>query len=374
MSSMLDPEVKPSPVREIAHRGKGCLAVLVALAVLAFGGYFAYDKASGYLSTLGQTPDYTGAGKGQITVTIPDGASLKDIGRLLTARGVIKSTKAWDKAVQTEERATSVQSGRYLMRTQLPAIAALRLLINPGESRIRSLFTIREGLRLSDEIAALAKGTKISKSDYDAALKQPGRLGLPSYAQNRPEGFLFPETYELTDQSTATSVLQRMVSQYVTVTNSMGLAAKAKALHRSPYDVLKVASIIEREVRVPRYRAMVARVLYDRLDKGKKLELDSTVIYATHSNRTTTTKDDRKVKSPYNTYKHKGLPPTPISAPGRAALLAATNPVPGKWLYFVTVNYDTGETKFATTFAEHQKNVALFKAWCQAPGNASKCS
>jgi len=368
---MLDPEVKLSPAREFAHRCKGYLAVLVAIAVLIVGGYLAYDKASGYLSTIGQTPDFPGDGKGQITVTIPDGASLKDIGALLVARGVIKSTKAWDKAVHAEERATTIQAGRYLMRTQMSASAALRLLINPGESRIRSQFTIREGLRLSDQVAALVKGTKISKADFLAALRQPAKLGLPAYAKNNPEGFLFPETYELTSESTATTVLQRMVDQYKTVAASIGLEARGKALHRSPYDVLIVASIIEREVRNPSYRAKVARVLYDRLDRGKKLELDSTVIYALNSKENVTT--DRLSSSPYNTYRYDGLPPGPISAPGKAALLAAANPVPGKWLYFVTVNFDTGETKFATTYAEHKKNVAEFKAYCQAAGNAAKC-
>ena len=374
MSSMLDPENEPSPAREIAHRGKGCIAVLVAFAVLAFGGYFAYDRASGYLSTLGQTPDFTGAGKGQIIVTVPEGASLKDIGALLTTRGVIKSTKAWDKAVRAEERVMTIQSGRYLMKTQLPARDALRLLINPGEFRIRLMFTIREGLRMSDQVKALAKSTKIKRSDYEAALAEPEKLGLPPYAKLRPEGFLYPETYELTDSSDATSVLQRMVEQYKTVTTSMGLEAKAKALGRSPYEVLTVASIIEREVRDPRYRSKVARVLYDRLDQGKKLQLDSTVIYALDSSRTTTSDKDRKIRSPYNTYRHKGLPPGPISAPGKAALQAAANPAPGKWLYFVTINFDTGETRFANTFAEHQRNVALFRAYCQAKGNAAKCS
>jgi UPF0755 protein len=374
VTSIMDPEVTPSPAREIAHRSKGCLAVIVALAVLGFGGYFVWDKASTYISTIGETPDFVGAGKGQITVTIPSGASLDDIGRILTEQKVIESTKAWDKAVRSEERATSIQAGRYLMRTQIPARDALRVLINPGESRIRSLFTIREGLRLSAQVSDLVKETKIKKRDFNDVLKDPSALGLPRYANNRPEGFLFPETYELVGDSTATSVLKRMVTQYNTVSGQLGLEARAKAMHRSPYDVLIVASIVEREVSNPSYRTKVARVLYNRLDQGQKLELDSTVLYALDSSHTTTTPDDRKVKSKYNTYRHKGLPPGPISAPGRDALRAAANPATGTWLYFTTINFDTGETRFATTFAEHEKNVALFQAWCNAKGNAGKCS
>jgi UPF0755 protein len=284
----------------------------------------------------------------------------------------VKSTKAWDKAVASEERATSVQAGRYLMKTQMTAVDALRLLINPGESRVRIQFTIPEGLRLTAQIDALVKGTKISKASFDAALKKPQALGLPAYAKNNPEGFLFPDTYELTAQATATSTLKQMVTQYKSVASDIALEAAAKRLRRSPYDVLIVASIIEREVRSDQYRDKVARVLYNRLAKGLPLGLDSTVIYAENLKTTTTTPADRASTSPYNTYNHKGLPPGPISAPGQAALEAAANPASGKWLYFVTVNFDTGETKFAETAAEHDQYVGEFQAWCQAhPGRCT---
>ena len=113
--------------------------------------------------------------------------------------------------------------------------------------------------------------------------------------------------------------------------------------------MLIVASIIEQEVNQEQYRAKVARVLYNRLDKGRKLELDSTVAYAENLKTNTTTPKDRRSRSRYNTYRYKGLPPGPISAPGKAALQAAAQPDKGKWLYFVTVNFDTGETKFANT-------------------------
>jgi UPF0755 protein len=372
VTSMLDPEVKPSPAREIAHKGKGCLAVILALAVLVGGGYFVYDRASSFLATFGEVPDYVGAGKAQTTITVPDGASVDDIGEILVQADVVKSTKAWDKAVGQEERSTTIQAGRYLVRTQIPAIDALKLLINPGESRVRAQFTVREGLRLSAQLDELVKGTKIKKSSFEKALDNPKSLGLPRYAKNKPEGFLFPETYELTADANATSVLKQMVGQYNRVAADIDLEARAKELGYTPYEVLIVASIIEREVANPDYRAKVARVLYNRLDKGQKLELDSTVIYARNLKTTTTTPKDRASDSPYNTYKHEGLPPGPISAPGKAALDAAANPETGKWMFFVTVNFDTGETKFAETFADHEKNVAQWQAWCQA--NKGRCT
>ncbi|GAA3553801.1 endolytic transglycosylase MltG [Microlunatus spumicola] len=368
MSSML-PDTKPSAAQEVIHQGKGCLAVLLALAVLVVGGFLVYDQGKQLISGFGETPDYTGSGVAPITVTIPTGATLDEIGDVLKQADVVKSAQAWDNAVASEERATSIQPGRYLMRTQMAAINALRLLINPGESRVRAQFTIPEGLRLSRQVDALAKGTKIKKSAYQAALKNPKKLGLPSYAKNRPEGFLFPDTYELTADATATSTLKQMVSQYKAVTADIGLNAAAKKLDRSPYEVLIVASIIEREVNQDQYRAKVARVLYNRLDEGMPLGLDSTVIYAENLNTNTTTPKDRASKSKYNTYLRKGLPPGPIAAPGKAALEAAANPEPGKWLYFTTVDFDSGETKFAETDAEFQQIVAQFQAWCQShPG------
>jgi UPF0755 protein len=371
VSSMLDPEVKPSPAREIVHKGKGCLAVIVAAAVLAFGGYFVWDKATGFVSTLGEVPDYPGPGKGKVTVVVPAGSSLDVIGGILIDQDVVKSSKAWDQAVRSEERAQSVQAGSYIMRTQMRAIDALRLLINPGSSRVRSKFTVPEGLRLSAQIDVLAKGTKIKKSSFQAALKRPKNLGLPKYAKNKPEGFLFPDTYELTAESTATSTMEQMVTQYKTVAREVRLEDSAKKLKRKPLEVLTVASIIEREVNQDQYRAKVARVLYNRLNKGMKLQLDSTVVYAENLKTNTTTAKDRKSRSKYNTYRYKGLPPGPISAPGKAALQAAAQPEAGKWLYFVTVNFETGETKFATTKKEFEVIRQEFQNYCRA--NPGRC-
>ena len=369
---MLDPDTKPHPAREIGHHSKGCLAVLVALAVLIAGGYFVYDLGSEFLTSLGEVPDYTGAGKKPVTVVVPEGASLNDVGDILLEKDVIKSVKAWDNAVKNETRSTSLQAGSYAMKTQLPAVEALRILLNPTESRVRDQVTVAEGLRLSQQVAVLAKGTKIKKADYDAALMKPQNLGLPAYAKNRPEGFLFPDTYEVTGQSDATTILKQMTGPFTSVTNDIELESRAQAMKRDPYDLVVIASIIEGEVKRAEDRPKVARVIYNRMAKKQKLEMNSTVDYAVgKSGKVHNTDADLKNKSPYNTYVHAGLPPGPINAPGKASLEAATDPATGKWLYFVTINPDTGETLFANTAKEHSANIKKLDAWCAK--NKGKC-
>ena len=215
------------------------------------------------------------------------------------------------------------------MKTQMKAIDALRLLINPGAQDPAPVHYPR-GLAAQCPSGHSWRSAPRSRSPRTRpSWRSQKPLKLPKYAKKRPEGFLFPDTYELTADSTATSTLKQMVTQYKSVTREIEFEAAAKRLKRSPYEVLIVASIVEREVNKEEYRPKVARVLYNRLDKGMKLGLDSTVIYAENLKTNTTTKKDRASKSKYNTYRHKGLPPGPISAPGKAALEAAANPEKG---------------------------------------------
>jgi UPF0755 protein len=157
-----------------------------------------------------------------------------------------------------------------------------------------------------------------------------------------------------------------MVKRYDEAVSSLGIAAKAQAIGRSPHDVMTVASIVQAEGRLPADFPKIARVIYNRLDKGQPLQLDTTIVYIYKTTgKLTTTDAQRNSSSPYNTYKVAGLPPTPIAAPGEAAIKAALNPTPGPWQYFVTTDPSNGAMSFATTYAEHLKNVAKFQAYCR---------
>ena len=377
MSDLFDEDGKVDGA-EIGRRVKSDIAVLIALAVLIGGGWFAATKGYAKYMDWRQTDDYIGTGVDDMQITIPAGASLTDMGLILVKADVVKSTKAFQSAAAKQAKSTAIQAGTYKMKTHLPAASAVARLIDPATYKVVKRVLVREGLRVSAIVPVLAKGTGLTEDQFNAVLKDPSKLGLPAYANNNPEGFLFPDSYEVADKPDALTILKTMTAEFATVAVSEDLANRATAMGMTPLQVLTVASIIEAEVNRPEDRPMVARAIYNRL-QGKtetgqpmKLQLDSTVIYANGGTGTLTTTDaQRALDSAYNTYKVDGLPPGPINSPGKSAIEAALNPADGTWIYWVVVNPQTGETKFASTDAEHQANVAEFQAWCKA--NAGKC-
>ena len=377
MSDLFDEDDKVDGA-EIGRRIKSGIAVLVALAVLIGGGWYAATKGYAKYMDWRQTDDYIGTGVDDVQITIPAGASLTDMGLILVKTDVVKSTKAFQSASAKQAKSTSIQAGTYKMKTHLPAASAVARLIDPATYKVVKRVLVREGLRVSAIVPVLAKGTGLTEDQFNAVLKDPSKLGLPAYANNNPEGFLFPDSYEVADKPDALATLKTMTAEFTAVAASEDLENRAAAMGMTPLQVLTVASIIEAEVNRPEDRPMVASAIYNRL-QGKtetgqpmKLQLDSTVIYANGGTGTLTTTDaQRAIDSAYNTYKVDGLPPGPINSPGKSAIEAALNPADGTWIYWVVVNPQTGETKFASTYAEHQANVAEFQAWCKA--NAGKC-
>jgi UPF0755 protein len=352
------------------NRARSCLAVVIAAVVLIGAAGVLAIKGRDWLESAFATPDYTGQGTGSVTIQVSNSQTATDIGYTLEEKDVVKSAEAFIKAAKREPRSRSIQPGYYQLRAQMSGEAALALLLDP-EARERSEVTVPEGRRLTSAVQELATRTGLPKADFDAVLKQPESLELPAYAKGRPEGFLFPAKYPTDPGTTAEDVLFAMVQRYKEESTRLQLEARAQELGYSPLEVVTVASLIEAEVRQPDDFPKVARVIYNRLgDKQhpwlQKLQFDSTVHYAVNkAGNVATTAADRANKSPYNTYVHKGLPPGPINSPGAKALEAALSPADGDWLYFVAVNPDTGETKFASTNSEHDKNVKEFQAWCR---------
>lgn len=350
-------------------RRSGCL--MVALVVVTLAAFAAYTVLRPVVDGLMESNDYPGPGTGEVQVTVSEGEYPPAMGAALEKAGVVKTAKAFVSAAKAESRSTAIQPGTYTFRKEMAAVDALAVLIDPDNRSKAGRVTIREGLWRSEVFAALSKGTGVPVAEYVAAAKNPAALGLPASAKGNLEGYLFPSTYEFTPKQTATVQLKTMVAK------TLQELTKAQVPEADQQRILTVASIVEGEVSGDADRSKVARVIDNRLALTGPptyglLQMDSTVHFAVQKRgKAGTTDADRSSPSPYNTYKRKGLPPGPINSPGAASIEAAAHPADGSWLFFVTVDPSTGETRFATTPAEHEVNVQQFQAWCRQ--HAGKC-
>lgn len=359
-------EVRTSGRRRRSGRRSGCLpvtfVVVVVLALAFLGGRWVEGKVK---DVFAGPPDYSGTGHGRVVVQVHQGDSSTDIAHSLVRLDVVKSVGAFTDAARANPDSRGIQVGYYPMKLHMRATAALKVLINP-KNMIQATVTVPEGARVRDIVEVIVKKTDLSHHDVVSALSRPGRIGLPARADGNPEGYLFPATYTVAPHESATELLRQMVRKSREVDQSVHLAAGARRLGLSPEQVVTVASILEYEAKRHQDYPKVARAIYNRLHKGMPLQSDATVSYAAGvSKQVWTTAEQRASSSPYNTYKHKGLPPGPIGSPGRTTLEAALHPAKGPWLYWVVVNLRTGETKFATTLAQHNRQVEEFRKYCK---------
>ncbi len=370
-----DPETGEWDVAEVKHRTKGWVAVVLAL-VIVFGGiWFVGGKAWDAWMSFRTKDDYIGAGVDPIQVEIPRGATMTAVGKLLEEKDVVKSADSFRRYAQSRpDESSRVQAGRYNMKTQMSVIAAFDALLD-SNNLVRNTMQLREGQRTSEQLAAMAAATKLPVEEFQAIAKSPGNLGLPTWANGNVDGFLFPDTYELGSTPTAEGTMKMTVGNFNNVLERNDWVTQAtNSPAKDPHSALVMASLVEREATTTEDRQKVARVFYNRLAKGQALQSDATVAYANNiTGRVTTTPEERKLDSPYNTYLDKNagkLPPTPISSPSEDAMQAAVAPADGNWLFFVVVNLDTGETVFSDTYDQHLKAVAQFQEFCKT---SDKC-
>jgi UPF0755 protein len=355
------------------------LAVLLLLAGVVGGGYLLYQEFYG-------VPDYQGDGGANVVVQVEEGATTTQIGGVLRRADVVKSVEAFTTAAATESQIRSVQPGYYRMREQMSGRSAVALLLDPA-SRVGQL-EIRGGVQLDDTSnpdGSVVPGVLSLISDATCAeldgqrqcvtaeeLRQTmstadlGELGVPAWARDdvakadprrRLEGLLVPGVYDVAPGTPALDVLRGLLATSATRLEADGLVSGAQQLGYSPYKVLIVSSLVEKEG-ITNDMPKVARVLYNRLGAGQRLQLDSTVNYPLDLQALRTNADDRAKPGPYNSYAVAGLPPTPIAAPGDGAVEAALAPVDGPWQYFVRCQTD-GTSCFAETLDEHNANIAL---------------
>jgi UPF0755 protein len=356
---------RPRAGRRRAPRGPSRAArlfrTLVLLAVIA-AVVFAVLKVK---DMLGGPDDYSGTGTGKVVIEVPEGANGQQIAEVLASKDVVKSAEAFYQVSLDDPRAQSIQPGFYQVRKQMSAKAALNALVD-RKNRVEGRVAVPEGANVDQIVKLIAQGSEITEKDVVAALKKPRSLGLPQEAGGNPEGYLFPATYTVEPGTSAKELLTQMVGKAVDVYQSLDIDTRAQELGHSGAEIITVASLLEREAQRDEDFPKVARVLYNRLDDGMPLQLDSTVQYVSkREGDVFTTPEERANSSAYNTYKHPGLPPGPIGSPGEKTIEAALKPAEGTWLYFVTVNLETGETVFSNTNGEHSQAVARLQEYCR---------
>jgi len=362
-------EPEPRPSRPGSRRreeppksktGRNLLALLAIIAIL-IGGYVAVTKA---MDRLGGADDYSGNGTGQVEVVIPAGSNGLQIARILADKDVVKSSEAFYQLSLTDERAARIQPGTYKLRQQMSSEAALSALVDPS-ARLQAKFTVPEGARVGQIVEIISKSTDIKAEDLEAALDNPETIGLPDFAKGNPEGYLYPETYFVEPDDTAEVVLKRMVDQTLKVAKDLEIGSRAPALGMSGEQILTMASILEYEGQKSEDYAKIARVLYNRIEQGMPLQLDSTVSYVSERKGDVwTTPEERANPSLYNTYQHAGLPPGPIGSPGAESIKAALNPAEGPWLFFFATK--DGSVIYNEDFGKHTRD-------CQAEYGAGSC-
>jgi UPF0755 protein len=269
----------------------------------------------------------------------------------------VKSAGAFTKVASDNERARSIGPGYYRLRHHMKASAALALLLDP-KSLVASRVLVTEGMRMDAILARIAANSDIPLADLRRAAADPAALGVPSWGSGHSlEGFLYPATYTFGPGTTARQALRAMVTRFNQEAASIHLVQGAARRHRTPYQVLTLASIVQREGRLDSDFPRIAEVFTNRLARGMALGSDATLYYIKPLGYGLLTRSDLKIDSPYNTRLHAGLPPTPITSPGEPALRAALDPPSGNLLYFVTIDKQ-GHAKFSTTLAEFNRDVA----------------
>ena len=342
---------RPSRPGRRRRRFLGYLLVAVFAFILGAGtGY-----ARGYFAS--------GDVGGKVTVVVPAGATLSTIAGALEAKGVVKHGRAFVIRAESDGYATKFMPGTYTFHQNEPyeeLVALLAKGMKPPTVKV----SIPEGTTLKQAAGRVAAVVKtISAADYVAVARDdPPPLRLGGYKPGTTlEGMLFPATYEVIPKVKARAFVEKQLAAFEDnfAKVDMTRALKAKL---TPYDVVIIASMIDREALVPADRPMVAAVVWNRLRIDMRLQFCSTVQYALGKTKPVLTYDDLKVDSPYNTYTHAGLPPAPISNPGLAALQAAAAPANVDYLYFVARNDGSGRHYFSKDYAQFLADQEKAKA------------
>lgn len=339
------------------HRAREVVAVL---ALLAFVGVMA--AAAGLSMLKGGKTDVT-AGR-PVQITIAQGASTASIAQQLADKGVVSSSFWFRFKARQSGLDSSLKPGTYELKTGMSDELVLQQL-QKGPNVVYYDVPIPEGFTIEQIAARFAARAHVSEDEMlalarnGAAQFQPRHPYLSHVYDGSLQGYLFPKTYRVKKGTKPEAIIEMMLDQFDAEMADIDLKyAKSKGLDLN--EVVTLASIIEREVRLAREYPLVSSVIYNRLDAGMRLQLDSTVFYFLPRGTKVITKADLANQNPFNTYQHAGLPPGPLANPGARALKAAAKPAKTKYYYYVLTGKDGSQT-FATNYADFMVAVAKYR-------------
>ena len=358
--------VAPAKSKKVRRRRRW-LALLLTLAVfvtaLVVGAQFLKPLLGG-----NTVADFPGPGTGQVTVSVEPGEGTRSVATKLADQKVIANPDTF--LHELTASGGTVAPGQFQFRQEMKNSDAVAVLLGKADAKVM-YFALSAGLRVNESLQAIAEGSGIPVAELKALSDAPAQFGLPEKAKNL-EGYLAPGEHRFPLGTSAKEILQNLVTTTVDELKAQGVTDPAKQ-----YDVVTVASIVQAEGGQAEY-GDVAGAIYNRLKPNNTetaglIQSDATVTYGLGIKSFHIDEDQKADKSnPYNTYANQGLPVGPIGSPGKNAIDAAAKPKSNEYMYWVTINLDTKETKFSKTLAEHNVYVEQYNSWCAA--NAGRCT
>ncbi|CAN5488385.1 hypothetical protein BH20ACT18_BH20ACT18_12620 [soil metagenome] len=311
----------------------------------------------------------TGEGGERVSLKVPNGLSAREIGDLLADRGIVDSGFFFALRSRLEGNRDELKAGTFAFRRDMSYVDAMAILVK-GPPPVKTVtLTLPEGNTVRDFAAAVDDSKKVKGSYMRAVARarfNPARYGAPRRAPL--EGFLFPATYEYrTGRGTASDLVSDQLQAFKRTMRGISMRPARRA-GLTPYEVLIIASMVERETSVARERKIISGVIYNRLRQGIPLGIDATIRYATNNWKRPIRQSELDEPGPYNTRQNQGLPPTPIGNPGLASIKAAANPKRTDFLFFVVKPGGDGEHAFSRTDAEFQRDVSRYNTARDARG------
>jgi UPF0755 protein len=313
---------------------------------------------------------FHGDGSGRVVVTIPKGASVSEVGDILDENGVVSSSTLFQLRVTIAGKRSDLYPGRFVLAEDMSYGSAIDALSTAPLKKVATV-TIPEGYSRA-QAAPLAEEVGLQGSYLDATVKSKylDPAGYGGKDAKNLEGFLFPDTFELKPNAPVADLVQLQLQDFKRRIKGVDMSY-AKKKNLTVYDVVTIASMVEREAMIDRERPLVAAVIYNRLHDGMPLGIDATTRFATGNYEEPLTESELAIDSPYNTRTHDGLPPGPIDSPGLASIEAAARPAKVDYLFYVVKPGACGEHAFSSTEAEFEADVARYDEAREAAGGES---